>query len=663
MTPPRVLVIDDDALAVTLITTLLEENGYAVASASDGPNALKLAAEFKPDIVLLDLILPTMSGISVCAELRRMPATRRVPLVVLTARDDPEHITRAFAAGADDYITKPVRKYELVPRMGAHLRSKRVLAELEEQTRDRKLLLELSNTLSSRLEMRQILRIIATRLAEAIRVDRCSIILIDLDGKRGKIVAASEDPNVADVTIALSNYPEIFEVLETRSPLVVSDAEAQPLMEPHPELVPSAAMRASILFPMMVAGDVIGVLLLRSSAPLSELSARELDFGQTVASATAIAVRNAKLFEGITQESVELDTQARVAAEQFEAARRFRDFMDSAADGMVAINGTGRITYLNRVAANLLSLEEGADFFAVAEDGARDKIAMAQRNVDNHIAALPFDVSVTVSGERKLLSVAVSRSLEQEGGTLLVLRDVTQERATDEELSRTKDFLENLINSSADPIIASDVTGMIILFNRAAERILGYAAADVVEKLPVAELYLPGVASEIEHQLRSAGPEGVGRIAAQRRDLVTQSGERVPVSLTLAMMKDEGKRVGTVGIYSDLRERLRMESKLNIAQEKLQLSERQAMLTELAGTAAHELNQPLTSIMGYAELLKKKLADHPEVRGLGVIFSEAERMAEIVRKIGRITKYETKAYVGSTRIVDLDRSIESDENK
>ena len=662
MSAPRVLLIDDDALAVSTIKSLLEENGYEVKSAADGPSALALAAEFKPDIVLLDLILPTMSGISVCAELRRMPATRRVPLVVLTARDDSEHITRAFAAGADDYITKPVRKYELVPRLGAHLRSKRVLAELEEQTRDRKLLLELSNTLSSRLEMRQILRIIATRLAEAIRVERCSIILIDLDGKWGKVVAASEDPQVADISIELANYPEILEVIETRSPLVVSDAESHPLMEPHRRTLGSAGVRASILFPMTVADSVIGVLLLRSTATLNELSARELDFGQTVASATAIAIRNVKLFEGITQESVELDTQARVAAEQFESARRFRDFMDSAADGMVAINGAGRISYLNRVAASLLSLDEGADFFAVAEEGAREKIAAAQRNVANHVAALPFDVSVNAAGAVKLLSVAVSRSIEQQSGTLLVLRDVTQERATDEELGRTKNFLENLINSSADPIIASDVTGMIILFNRAAERILGYTAAEVVGIMPVAELYVPGVASEIERQLRSDGSD-VGRVAAQRRDLVAKSGERIPVSLTMAMMKDEGKRVGTVGIYSDLRERLRMESKLNIAQEKLQLSEKQAMLTELAGTAAHELNQPLTSIMGYAELLKRKLADHPEVRGIGVIFAEAERMAEIVRKIGRITKYETKAYVGSTRIVDLDRSIESDENK
>ena len=95
-----------------------------------------------------------------------------------------------------------------------------------------------------------------------------------------------------------------------------------------------------------------------------------------------------------------------------------------------------------------------------------------------------------------------------------------------------------------------------------------------------------------------------------------------------------------------------------MAQEKLQLSEKQAVIAELAGTAAHELNQPLTSVMGYAELLKKKVGEDPALkRPVEVILRETERMADIVRKIGRITKYETKTYVGSTRIVDLDASV------
>ncbi|HUJ63308.1 MAG TPA: histidine kinase dimerization/phospho-acceptor domain-containing protein, partial [Kofleriaceae bacterium] len=108
---------------------------------------------------------------------------------------------------------------------------------------------------------------------------------------------------------------------------------------------------------------------------------------------------------------------------------------------------------------------------------------------------------------------------------------------------------------------------------------------------------------------------------------------------------------------ADLRERIRMEQRLLDAQQKLQLSEKQALVAELAGAAAHELNQPLTSIMGYAQLIQRQSpAEAPHQRAVGVILAEAERMAGIVKKIGRITKYETTDYVGSARMLDLDRA-------
>src|SRR6185503_16021641 len=112
----------------------------------------------------------------------------------------------------------------------------------------------------------------------------------------------------------------------------------------------------------------------------------------------------------------------------------------------------------------------------------------------------------------------------------------------------------------------------------------------------------------------------------------------------------------TFGIFTDLRERVRVEQALAQAQEKLAVSEKQALVAELAGATAHELNQPLTSVMAYAELLlRRPMQDASTHRGAEVIHREAERMAEIVRKIGKLTRYETKSYVGEQRILDIDR--------
>lgn len=87
------------------------------------------------------------------------------------------------------------------------------------------------------------------------------------------------------------------------------------------------------------------------------------------------------------------------------------------------------------------------------------------------------------------------------------------------------------------------------------------------------------------------------------------------------------------------------------------LTEKTALVAELAGATAHELNQPLTSIAGYAELILKRLApDDANRRAIETIVTETERMAEVVRKIGTITRYETKPYTGSQKILDLDKA-------
>jgi signal transduction histidine kinase len=166
------------------------------------------------------------------------------------------------------------------------------------------------------------------------------------------------------------------------------------------------------------------------------------------------------------------------------------------------------------------------------------------------------------------------------------------------------------------------------------------------------------VARAIMGELRSADHGGTGRLEPSRREIVTKDGELVPISLAASIVYEDGREIATVGIISDLRDRIKMEQRLAQAQEKLVVTEKQALIAELAGTTAHELNQPLTSVMGYAQLLQRQLpTEYSEIHEYAeVLVREAERMAEIVRKIGHITRYETKSYVGDVRILDLDKA-------
>ena len=127
--------------------------------------------------------------------------------------------------------------------------------------------------------------------------------------------------------------------------------------------------------------------------------------------------------------------------------------------------------------------------------------------------------------------------------------------------------------------------------------------------------------------------------------------------MSAALLTESGRETATVGVFSDQRHRLRVEAELQEAQAKLALAEKAKVASELAGAAAHELNQPLTSILGFSELLfRRAKGNGPGREELEQILHEAERMALIVRKIGKIARYETMEYVGNSRIVDLERA-------
>jgi two-component system phosphate regulon response regulator PhoB len=118
----RVLVVDDEADITALVAYHLAKEGYRVATASSGSEALKAAAESAPDLVILDLMLPGASGYDVLQELRRRPETRDVGVILLTARKEEVDRVRGLALGADDYVVKPFSPKELVLRVGAVLR-------------------------------------------------------------------------------------------------------------------------------------------------------------------------------------------------------------------------------------------------------------------------------------------------------------------------------------------------------------------------------------------------------------------------------------------------------------------------------------------------------------------------------------------------------------
>ncbi|MCX7372658.1 MAG: phosphate regulon transcriptional regulator PhoB [Alphaproteobacteria bacterium] len=122
MAKPTILVVEDEAPLLTLLRYNLEKQGFRVEEATDGQEALMKVAEGKPDLVLLDWMLPSLSGIEVCRQIRRRPNTRDLPIIMVTARTEDQDSVRALDIGADDYVTKPFAVESLIARIRALLR-------------------------------------------------------------------------------------------------------------------------------------------------------------------------------------------------------------------------------------------------------------------------------------------------------------------------------------------------------------------------------------------------------------------------------------------------------------------------------------------------------------------------------------------------------------
>jgi PAS domain S-box-containing protein len=263
-------------------------------------------------------------------------------------------------------------------------------------------------------------------------------------------------------------------------------------------------------------------------------------------------------------------------------------------------------------------------------------------------------------GTQIVCSASFAPLIGVEDHTVISFEDVTDLRETERELIKTMEFLESLIDASVDAIIATDMDQRVVLFNPSAERVSGRHVSDVLGNVRLEDLLGRSSAELVTQRLLAPDHGGEGRLEPTMLDLVDLHGARIPVQLSASLIYEHGEPSAIVLIFADLRDRIRVEERLAEAQKKLAFTEKHGVLAELAGTAAHELNQPLTSMMAYAELLlRQSEPGSTGAKAAQVLIREAERMAEIVRKIGKITRYETTSYVGHQKIFDLDRAADA----
>ena len=271
-----------------------------------------------------------------------------------------------------------------------------------------------------------------------------------------------------------------------------------------------------------------------------------------------------------------------------------------------------------------------------------------------------FEVEFKKKNGERITVLLTATAKRDEKGTIIGYEglniDITDRKKMEKELKEANDFLMNLIESSVDGIIVTDMKGDILIFNKGAEDLLGYKSEEVVGKMNIRSIYQPGVAKEVMEKLRSPDFGGVGKLTSLPIFHRKKDGELIEGDLSASLIYNEkGNEIASVGIFKDLRERLKMERELREIQQALLQSEKLAAMGRLTSQVAHELNNPIYGIMNTLELLKTEIPPESKRRRiLELSLSEIQRLSEMLRNMLSFSKPEEE----KRRPVKIDELIE-----
>ncbi len=239
--------------------------------------------------------------------------------------------------------------------------------------------------------------------------------------------------------------------------------------------------------------------------------------------------------------------------------------------------------------------------------------------------------------------------------TCLYLRDLTERIQIERELQKTNTFLHNLIRSSVDGIVVVDTKGVPIIFNEGAERILGYKAEEIIGNPEnFRRFYPPHLAAEMMARMRSDEYGPPDKLNTTQLTLINRNGEEVPVNFSATIIRERGREVASVGIFSDLREILKVHQQLEATHHQLVQAEKIASLGRMAAGVAHEINNPLAGILIYAELLARELEPHPALReNIQVVIQQTMRCQQIVNRLLDFSRHS----LGQKRLFDPNEVI------
>jgi two-component system cell cycle sensor histidine kinase/response regulator CckA len=605
-----ILIVDDQPENLQILTAILAEQDYEVQQALNGRLALKAAQESPPDLILLDVRLPDMSGYEVCERMKAGESTHDIPIIFVSVVGETEDKIKAFAAGGVDYMTKPLQVEEVLARVETHLALRAMQKQLEEKNA------QLEREVDERKRAEEALRNSQEQLE--LITDKMPVLLAYVNSEQRYLYV---------------NQPYADWYGRSKEDIIGKRVK---------DILAEASYRGT-------AKHIKAVL--KGQAASFENVAYNLD-GQMRAVRAAYVPHfdedgAVKAFLSVVEDI----TEQKSLEESLEKERRELELIiDSSPIIIFYKDKEGRFIRVNKTFAKALEMPEEDFVGKTVFDLYAPKIAQGMTDDDQEVlqSRRPklniVEQYESASGTRWVQTdkIPICDKNGTPVGLIGFAQDITERRRADEALRESEELFEKTFASQRDAIFILDAANppTILDCNPAATVVFGYTRQEVLGRttgfLHVGEAGLRGFQEMLYPAIAERGFLHLPEFHMKRKDGVV-----FPTEHTVVPLKNErGERIGWISVVRDIAERKQLE-------EQLRQQERLAAIGQLAGGIAHDFNNLLTSIMLYAQILKSKPDFPPDLApNVETILDESRHAAKLVQQIldfGRRSMIETRS--------------------
>ncbi|WP_190421987.1 GAF domain-containing protein [Trichocoleus sp. FACHB-832] len=368
--PYLVLIVEDDRLTRLQLRAMMEKEGYRVAEAKDGDQGLAEYIRLRPDIVLLDALMPTIDGFNCCTLLRKLPQGDRIPVLIITALEDSDSVDRAFAAGATDYITKPIHWAVLRQRVRRLLDASRATAELQQQNDRLRLMGNITQQIRQSLDLKEILQTTVAQVREFLQTDRV-VIYRFLSDWSGSIEVESVDERYRPILGSKITDPcfneKYINLYKQGRIKATTDVNNAGLSRCHLDLLTSFQVRANLVVPILqieaIEDDLYnaanaqrksikyeqgselhsssptpnssklwGLLVAHHCSSTRQWNELEIDCLSSLANQAAIAIQQSELYQQVQRLNSNLERQVQERTAQLQQALKFEAMLKRITD-------------------------------------------------------------------------------------------------------------------------------------------------------------------------------------------------------------------------------------------------------------------------------------------------------------------------------------------